>query len=106
MFLPNEFDPCQSLARRWLRAGHLVEHRLAPTPLYDDHWVVQAVAYRSARAACRGETDHLRLAGSMPAIAQAHALRRADPPLLRWATEARVVANEPFEDIGRKCALL
>src|SRR5947208_767887 len=40
----------------------------------------------------------------MPEAHQAHALSNsADPALLRWATEARLLANEPFEDIARKC---
>jgi hypothetical protein len=41
----------------------------------------------------------------MPAIAQAHALRRSGPPHLRWAVEARLLAEEPFTDIGRKCSI-
>src|SRR5262249_37443469 len=64
--------------------------------------------YRSALAACRDEADRQRLADEMPVIGQAHALfnSTADPPLLRWAIEARVLAREDFPTIARKCALI
>jgi len=106
MFLFSKHDPCPPRDRRWLRAGYLVEERLAPSPVCDDDWVVQAVAFRSALAACRDEADRLSLAGTMPALFQAHAVSQADPPLLKWALEARLVAGEPFGEIARKCALL
>jgi hypothetical protein len=105
MFLASPHDPLQPLDRRWLRAGYLVEHDLPPSPRHDDAWVERAVAYRRALAACGDDEDRLRLAERMPAVAQAHALRLADPPLLRWAVEARILAREPFETIAWKCAL-
>jgi hypothetical protein len=98
--------PLQPLDRRWLRAGYLVERDLSPSPHHDDAWVGRAVAYRRALAACRDDEDRLGLAERLPAVAQAHALRQADPPLLRWAVEARILAREPFETVAGKCALL
>jgi hypothetical protein len=106
MFLPSVHDPFEALDRRWLRAGYLVERDLPPSPRHDDAWVGRATAYRRALAACRDDEDRLRLAERMPAVAQAHALRLADPPLLRWAVEARILAREPFDVIAKKCALL
>jgi hypothetical protein len=42
----------------------------------------------------------------MPVLYQARSLFQADPPLLRWAAEARILAREDFKTIGRKCSLL
>jgi hypothetical protein len=105
MFLPSRHDPLQPLDRRWLRAGYLVECGQPPSPRHDDAWVGRAVAYRRALAACGDDEGRLRLAERLPAVAQAHALRLADPPLLRWAVEARILAREPFETVAGKCAL-
>jgi hypothetical protein len=105
MYLPSRHDPCPPLDRRWLRAGYLVEHRLDPSP-EDDAWVRQAITFLSALTACPDEDARRRLGERMPALAQAHALRQADPPLLRWVVEARVLAREDFPTIGRKCGLL
>src|SRR5215471_2141550 len=106
MFLPCQHDPFAPLDRRWRRAGHLVETGQRPSPEHDDCWVVQAVVFRSALAGCRGEADRLRLARGMPAVFQAYAITRADPPLLKWGLEARIVAGEAFPEIAWKCALL
>src|SRR5262245_10799876 len=106
MFLPCEHDPFQPLDRRWRRAGHLAETGQRPSPEHDDRWVEQAMTYRSARADCRDEADRLRLAGAMPAIAQAHAIYQAERPMLKWSLEARIVAGEAFPEVARKCALL
>src|SRR5262245_11976164 len=106
MFLFSRHDPCPPSDRRWRRAGHLVETGQRPSPEHDGRWVEQATTYRSALAACLDEADCLRLAGTMPALFQAHCVSQANPPLLKWALEARLVAGEPFGEIARKCALL
>jgi hypothetical protein len=106
MFIATPHDPFEPPDRRWLRAGYLVECGQPPSPRHDDAWVERAVAYRRALAACRDDEERLRLAERVPAVAQAHALRLADPPLLRWAVEGRVLAREPFDVIAKKCALL
>jgi hypothetical protein len=105
MYLLSKHDPCPPLDRRWQRANYLVEHRLDPSP-EDDGWVRQAITFLSALTACPDEDTRRRLGERMPALAQAHALRQADPPLLRWVVEARVLAREDFPTIGRKCGLL
>jgi hypothetical protein len=105
MYLLSKHDPCPPLDRRWLRAGHLAEHRLDLSP-EDDGWVRQAVAFLSSLAACSDEAARHRLGERMPAVSQAHALRQADPPLLRWAVEAYILSGEPFDLIAKKCALL
>src|SRR5262245_20363016 len=99
MFLSCQHDPFEPLDRRWRRAGYLVEHRLAPSPLDDDDWVIQAVAFRSALATCGDEADRLRLAGERPELYQAHRLFHGDsgPRLLRCAAEARLLAREPLD---------
>jgi hypothetical protein len=106
MFIATPHDPFEPPDRRWLRAGHLVESGLPPSPCHDDTWVGRAVAYRRALAACRDDEDRLGLAERLPAVAQAHALRLADPPLLRWAVEARILAREGFDVVAKKCAVL
>jgi hypothetical protein len=106
MHLPAPQNPLQPLDDRWLRAGYLAKQGQHPSPEHDDHWVEQAVQYLTALAACHDDADRQHLAAQMPAVAQAHALHQADPPLLRWAVEARVLADEPAEDIARKCNLL
>src|SRR5262245_23146483 len=106
MYLHSLHDPYQPLNRRWLRAAYLVERGQRPSPVHDDGWVERAVSFRAALGGCHDEADRLRLAEEQPAIFEAHALYHADPPLLRWAVEARILAREPFADIARKCGLL
>jgi hypothetical protein len=105
MFLLAD-NPLAPLDRRWLRAAHLLADGLPLSPDYDDDWVRHALDYRKALAGCQDEAGRLTLAGAMPALAQAHALHEADPPLLRWAAEAYVLAGEPFETVGKRCGLL
>jgi hypothetical protein len=106
VYLPNPYNPAEPLDRRWLRAQHLFQRGSCLSPVHDDHWVGQAVAFLAALAGCRDDEDHAKLAEEMPAVYQAHALHGADPPLLRWAVEARILAREPFDVIARKCGLL
>ena len=106
MYLPSAHDPHQFLDHRWLRAGWLLQNGLPPAPKHDDRWVGQALHFRSALDGCSDEVGELELADAMPAIFQAYALHRAEPPLLRWAVEARILSGEPFAEIARKCALL
>jgi hypothetical protein len=89
MHLPSPQNPLQPLDIRWLRGVYLAEQGQHPSPEHDDHWVEQAVQYLTALAACHSDADRQHLAGQMPAVAQADALHEADPPLLRWAVEAR-----------------
>jgi hypothetical protein len=105
MFLPSRHDPCPPLDRRWLRAGHLVERRLDPSP-EDDGWVRQAITFLSSLADCPDEAARRLLGERMPIVYQAHAVRHIDPPLLRWAVEAYILSGEPFDVIARKCALI
>src|SRR5262249_21743159 len=104
MYLPSKHNPCPPLDRRWLRAGYLVEHRLDPSP-EDDRWVRQAITFLASQAACPDDDACHRLGERMPAVSQAYALRRLDPPLLRWAIEAYILSGESFDVIARKCAL-
>ncbi len=106
MFLHSAYDPCPPLDRRWLRAGYLLANALPPSAEHDDAWVEQALGYRKALATCSDEAGRLALADAMPAVHQAHALHQADPPLLRWAAEAYLLAREPFDRAARRCGLL
>jgi hypothetical protein len=98
-------DPCQPVHGRWLRASFLVKNGRQPTER-DDAWVGRAAAFLEALGRCTDEDDRRRLAERMPAVVQAHTVYTADPPLLRWAVEARILARESFADIARKCALV
>ena len=62
--------------------------------------------YLAERGDRPGPEALARLAEQMPAVAQAIDLHQADPPHLRWAVEARILAGEAFDAIGRKCGLL
>jgi hypothetical protein len=106
MYLPSRHNPCEPLDRRWLRADHLFKNSHRPSPEFDDSWVNQAIAFMSALAACSNDIDRQKLSEAMPAVFQAYTLFHAQPPLLRWATEARILAREDFNTIGRKCLLL
>jgi len=108
MFPPSPHNPFFDLNWRWRRATFLAGQAEPDWHALDDVWVQRAVAFATALGQCRNETDRERLASEMPAIYQAHAVFNSadDPPLLRWVLEARILANEPFEDIGRKCGLL
>jgi hypothetical protein len=64
------------------------------------------VRYLAERGDRPGPGDLARLAEQTPAVSQAHGLRQADPPHLRWAVEARLLAGEPVGAIAHKCALL
>ena len=106
MHLPHPYNPFEPLDRRWLRANYLINRGGCLSPVHDDHWVAQAVAFLTALAECHGDEEHAQLATEMPAIYQAHQLHACEPPLLRWAVEARILAREPFDAIARKCGLL
>jgi hypothetical protein len=105
MFGASPHDPFKPLDRRWLRAGHLVESGLSPSPHHDDAWVERAVAYRRALAACRDDEDRLRLAERLPAVAEAHRLFTTALPLARAELEARLLAGESDDAIAAKMAL-
>ena len=103
MYLPRRGNPFEPVDRRWLRSNHLAGQ---PRPRWhrtDDRWVRLAVTYIRALNRCRGERQRRRLAERMPALHLAHAIHQADPPLLRWAVEARILAAEDFDSIARKC---
>src|SRR5262245_41535543 len=108
MFPPSPHNAWCDLDWRWLRAAYLAGQAEPDWHELDDAWVRRAVAFTTALGRCRDEAALDRLAGEMPDVYQAHAVFNSadDPPLWRWLIEARLLANEPFEDIGRKCGLL
>ena len=104
MFLRCSHDPFEALDRRWLRCEYLASQ---PGPRWqpsDDQWVRDGVRYARALRRCQTERQRCRLAEEMPGLHLAHALSRADPLLLRWAVEARLLAAEDSHSIARKCA--
>jgi hypothetical protein len=93
--------PLRPPAWRWLRAVDLADNR-QPCSEEDDDWVCQALHFyhrlrRSLGAAAQGE-----LAQDMPALFQAHSLFTVPPSFQRWEIEARLLTDEPFEQIALK----
>jgi hypothetical protein len=105
MFIATPHDPFEPPDRRWLRAGYLIESGQPPSPRHDDTWVGRAFAYRRALAACSDDEDRQRLAGGMPAVAEAHQLYTTARPLARAELEARLLAGESDDAIAAKMAL-
>lgn len=68
----------------------------------EDSFVKRAADFLRRFARLRGGYDHLRLAQSMPDIYYAYKLHRTQDQDDRWTVEARVLADEPAEDIARK----
>ena len=98
-------DPFLPLDFRWSAARACVEQGRPPAAC-DDPWVREAVRFLAERGDRPGPGDLARLAERMPAVSQAFDLHKADPPHLRWAVEARLLAGESFDAIAHKCALL
>ena len=102
---PPPRDPLLPLDSRWRAARACVEQGRPPAAC-DDLWVSEAARFLAERGDRPGPGALARPAEKMPAVAQAFDLRQADPPHLRWAVEARLLAGESFGAIGRKCGLL
>jgi hypothetical protein len=90
---------------RWRRAASLAGAGLSPAPADDDPWVARAAAFLAALGRCPDEPARRAPADQTPAVSRAHALFTAEPPQLRWAVEARVLARESAAEIARKCGL-
>ena len=102
---PSPRDPLLPLDSRWRAARACVEQGRPPAPC-DDRWTRQAARYLAERGDHPGPEAPARLTEEMPAVSQAFDLHKADPPHLRWAVEARLLAGESFDAIAHKCALL
>jgi hypothetical protein len=102
---PTPRDPFLPLDSRWIAARACVEQGRPPAAC-DDPWVREAARFLAERGDRPGPGDLARLAEELPAVAQAFDLRQADPPHLRWAVEARLLAGESVDVVARKCALL
>jgi hypothetical protein len=105
MMPPSELDPFLPLNYRWEWASWLVQQAQPLDVDRDDQWIQQAFEYLCMRANCKGPADFEQLAKNKPSIHQAYGLSRLHPPHLRLAVEARILAGEPFDVIGRKWAL-
>jgi hypothetical protein len=98
-------DPWPEPARRWLRAGYLLRHRLWPFWSRDDPATWAAWRFRRGLRRCRGAAARRRLARRYPALAEAHGLYRSAEPLRRAELEARLLAGEDDGTIGAKMGL-
>jgi hypothetical protein len=91
-------NPCRPPDWRWHRAGQLLEPR-ARRRRQDDEWVVLARAFRAALAKAHGDIRHPRLARDHPEVLGAYLLRDALPRRL-WEVQARLLADQDFDEIG------
>jgi hypothetical protein len=93
-------------AWRWLLATWTVEHGKPPWYPDADRWLRQAVRFQRALRRGRAATRHHRRARRRPAaLRQAWQLHTAPPAFARWELEARLLTDEPYEQIGAKCGL-
>jgi len=106
MLPPSPHDPFMLVDWRWQRASFLASEPTALAHEEDDEWVRKALDFQEALARCRSETDRHRLAHTMPALWQAHVVFNSQPPFLRWAVEAYILAAESFPEIARKFGLM
>ena len=110
MFDPTLFsdptDPCPEPARRWLRAGYLLRHRLWPFwGGRDDPATWAAWRFRRGLRRCHCAAGRRRLARRYPALAEAHCLYRSAEPLRRAELEARLLAGEDDATVAAKVGL-
>jgi hypothetical protein len=109
MFVPTRFLPGHDLwpapARRWLRAGYLLRHRLWPFLSRDDPTTWAAWRFRRGLRRCHCEPGRRRLARRYPALAEAHSFYRSADPLRRAELEARLLACEDDATVGAKVGL-
>ena len=105
MFLPGH-DLWPAPARRWLRAGYLLRHRLWPFwGGRDDPATWAAWRFRRGLRRCHCAAGRRRLARRYPALAEAHCLYRSAEPLRRAELEARLLAGEDDATVAAKVGL-
>jgi hypothetical protein len=105
MIPPSPNDPFMPVDWRWRRASFLASQLTACPHQLDDDWVWAAVDFLKLTR-CQTESDQHRLTRTMPALWQARAVFNAQPPFLKWAVEAYILAQESFPEIARKCGLM
>lgn len=104
-FLPNPHDPFEDLALRWRRSEYLLAHHREPSPRLDDAVTQEAWRFLHDLRSCRDDTDREWLAQRHPAIHAAHQLFTQIGALKRAELEARLLAREDDETIGKKCQM-
>jgi hypothetical protein len=108
MFDPTLFsdptDPWPAPARRWLRAGYLLRHRLWPMRR-DDDATREVWRFRRGLGRCRGEAGRGWPAERFPEMAEAYAAYTAADPLRRAELEARLLAGEDDAAVAAKVGM-
>jgi hypothetical protein len=105
LFSADPTDPWPAPARRWLRAGYLLRHRLWPSWGRDDPATWAAWRFRRGLGRCHGAAGRRRLARRYPALAEAHGLYRSAEPLRRAELEARLLAGLDDAAVGAKVGM-
>ena len=106
LFSADPTDPWPAPARRWLRAGYLLRHRLWPFwGGRDDPATWAAWRFRRGLRRCHCAAGRRRLARRYPALAEAHCLYRSAEPLRRAELEARLLAGEDDATVAAKVGL-
>jgi hypothetical protein len=96
-------NPLRPVDWRWLRAVDLVERGEPASSPYDDDGLRLAMRFVRALRDCRDDAGRQRLALSMPAQFQAHAVYAASPSMAKSVLEARLLTDESFAQVAGKC---
>jgi hypothetical protein len=94
-------NPHRSIAWRWERACHLVNHGGTLSPRQDDPATRTAARFLRAWHRCR---DQARLAEKWRTLCAAHRLAVTDGRQ-RWELRARILARQSDAEIAARCAL-
>jgi hypothetical protein len=105
LFLPNPHDPFEDLALRWRRSEYLLAHHREPSPRLDDAVTHEAWRFVHDLRRCRDDRDRERLAVDHPAVTAAYQLFNQAATWKRAQMEARLLARENDEMIGKKCQM-
>src|SRR5262249_3839172 len=100
-YSPNSHDLFKEPARRWLRAGYLLDHGRQPQS-QDDDLTRQAWGFRRALTLCRTDADRDQLARDYPGLAEVPAVYTGEQ---RWELEARLLGGDASESIAARCGV-
>ncbi|HEX4143079.1 MAG TPA: hypothetical protein VHY91_05985 [Pirellulales bacterium] len=94
---------CRRVDWRWHLAARLAQGALVPDSWVDQH-VLEARDFQLLLLDA-SEADLEYMAEWMPGLFTAHLLHTRGPDPTRFEVEARILAKEPFDSIGKKCYL-
>jgi hypothetical protein len=102
MLLAHPDNPNRPPDWRWQYARWLGEHKKHARIDRDDKYVCVIRRFMAAQAKCKSEDEYELLAFKFPGLFWAEQIREMKNRDTRWAIEARLLADEPLEDIALK----